>query len=44
MELCSDSLQKAMQKKRYSFAERMGMALEFVHGISYVHSMGNLQL
>jgi serine/threonine protein kinase len=42
LELCSDSLQKTLQKKRWSFGERMRMALELVHGISYVHSMGVL--
>jgi len=44
LELCSESLQKALQKKRWSFGERMSMALELVHGISYVHSMGTVHI
>lgn len=40
LELCSDSLQKCLQKKRWAFADRMRMAIELVHGVSYMHSMG----
>jgi len=40
LELCTDSLQKALQKKRWPFADRMQMAVELLHGISYIHSMG----
>ena len=38
LELCNDTLQRNMQKKKWSFAERMTMALELVHGVSYIHS------
>jgi len=40
LELCSDSLQKNLLKKKYSFADRMNMSLELVHGVSYIHSKG----
>ena len=40
LELCSDSLQNCLRKARLPFGVRMGMALELVNGVSYVHSMG----
>eukprot|EP00960_Hanusia_phi_P002222 63728-Hanusia_phi.AAC.1 len=40
MELCSDSLQKHLQKRRLSLHDRMRLGVEVLQGVTYLHANG----